>query len=273
MDLFVDGLKFPEAPRWHDGALWFSDMIGHRVCRASADGELTTVATFDEMPGGLGFLPDGTPLVAGMHSARLYAIRDEVEVYCELADAARGHLDDMTVAADGTAYAGGVGVMTSDAIPSGGAILRVTPSGEISREASDLAFPNGMAITPDGRTLLCNETFGERILAFPIRDDGSLGERTVWAETPGLHPDGLCLDAEGAAWIGCFSENRFIRVLAGGAVTQTIETPGRWATGIALGGADGHSLFVIAADTDQPRFFRGDSTGSIGIVRVDVPAA
>jgi sugar lactone lactonase YvrE len=269
----VEDVSFPEAPRWHEGALWFSDMLAKRVCRLDGDGTVATVAAFDEMPGGLGFLPDGTPIVVGMESARLYAIRDGAPtVHAELSGVAAGHLDDMAVAPDGTAYAGGVGVMAPGAPPDGGSIVRVTPGGEMTVEASGVAFPNGAAFTADGRTLLVNETFGQRVLAFDVEADGTLTNRRSWAELPGLHPDGLCLDAAGAAWVGCYSENRFVRVLRGGAITDTIPAGTRWATGVELGGDDGRTLFMMSADTDLRRFFAGDAAGRIDTVQVDVPS-
>lgn len=137
---FVGQLEFPEAPRWRAGQLWFSDMVGKRLCTADTDGTVRTVARFDEMPGGIGVLPDGTPLAVGMSSARVFIVRDgHTEVYAELGDVAVGHRDDMVVAPDGTAYMGVIGHMNADmqGPPTGGAIVRVAPDGQISREAHE----------------------------------------------------------------------------------------------------------------------------------------
>lgn len=181
----------------------------------------------------------------------------------------------MAVAIDGTAYVGAVGNMSADTegTPPGGALVRVTPSGVVSRDADNLAFPNGAVLTDANTTLLVNETFGERITAFDIGEDGRLLNRRTWAALPGLHPDGLAVDELGAAWVGCYREEKFVRVLQGGRITDVITTAGRWATGAELGGPDGHTLFLLSADTDQRRFFNGDSRGRIDTVRVDTPAA
>ncbi len=182
-------LAFPEAPRWRDDRLWFSDMLGKRVCTVTLGGTVDTIARFDEMPGGLGFLPDGTPLVVGMDSGRLYALSDDgPQIYADLRAVVSGHLDDMVVAADGTAYVGAVGDMSTSAA-SQGSIVRIATDGTVSIAADALAFPNGMLVTDD--RLLVNETFAERITAFDIGTDGALSNRRVWAELPGLHPDGL----------------------------------------------------------------------------------
>jgi sugar lactone lactonase YvrE len=272
---FVPDLAFPEALRWRDGQLWFSDMIGKRVCTADGDGSVRSVEHFDEMPGGIGFLPDGTTLVVGMTSSRLFAIKNGLpEVYADLADCNGGHLDDMTVTTDGTAYVGSVGDMTAntEGVSPGGAIIRVTPAGAAIRDAGDLAFPNGVAVSSDRTTLLVNETFAERITAFDITAGGRLTNRRTWAALPAMHPDGLTIDADGAAWVGCYSEEKFVRVLEGGEITHVISTAGRWATGVALGGPDRHTLYLATAETDQRKFFRGDSHGRLDAVHVDVPA-
>jgi sugar lactone lactonase YvrE len=270
---FIGDLSFPEAPRWRAGQLWFSDMVAKRLCASDIDGTVRTVARFDEMPGGIGFLPDGTPLVAGMSSARVFAVRNgRPEVYAELRGAAAGHCDDMVVSPDGTAYVGAIGEVTADmeGAPAGGGIVRITPTGQVIRDAADLAFPNG-AVVADGR-LLVNETFAERITAFDIAEDGRLTNRRTWAELPGTHPDGLAVDADGAVWVGCYLEGQFVRVLEGGEITRVITTGDRWATGVELGGPDGNTLFLCTADTDVRRFFAGDSHGRIDTVTVDVGA-
>lgn len=270
-----ENLSFPEAPRWRAGQLWFSDMVGKRLCSAHLGGIVRTVTRLDEMPGGIGFLPDGTPLVVGTSSARVYAVRGgHAEVYAELGDAASGHCDDMVVASDGTAYVGAVGVVTADleSAPRGGGIVRVAPSGQVTREADDLAFPNGAVLIND-ETLLVNETFAERITAFNVADDGRLTGRRTWAELPGMHPDGLAVDADGAAWVGCYLEGKFVRVLERGEVTRVIATRGRWATGVELGGPDGNTLFLCTADTDLKRFLHGESSGRIDAIHVDVRVA
>jgi sugar lactone lactonase YvrE len=269
-------LVFPEAPRWRDGRLWFSDMIGRRVCKLSPDGSVEIVARFEEMPGGIGFLPDGTPLVVGMSSVCLYTVGEQrAEAYADLRGVGGTHLDDMAVAVDGTAYVGAVGdrnANSADGAPPG-AIVRVSPDGAVSLAAQGLAFPNGTVISADGRSLIVNETFAERITVFDIDEAGALSDGRLWAALPGLHPDGLTVDDAGAAWVGCYREHKFIRVCEGGEITDTIHTGKRWATGVVLGGMDGHTLFMCTADTDHRRFFRGDSRGRIDTAHVDVPAA
>jgi len=81
-----------------------------------------------------------------------------------------------------------------------GLVALVTPEGNAGQVADDLAFPNGMAISPDGATLVVAESYANRLTAYDVGGDGGLSNRRVWAETPGDHPDGICMDAEGAVW-------------------------------------------------------------------------
>jgi sugar lactone lactonase YvrE len=168
-------------------------MIGKRVCSTDLGGTVETVAHFEEMPGGIGLLSSGTLLVVGMSSARLYAIHDgRAEACAELHQIAGGHLDDMVVASNDIAYVGAVGTMTAKAkdAPPGGGIVRVTPGGAARLLATDMAFPNGMVMTADGRTLLVNETFAERITAFDIDDVGVLSNRRTGPNCRGCIPTG-----------------------------------------------------------------------------------
>ena len=87
-------------------------------------------------------------------------------------------------------------VLTTGKAP--GKIALVTPDGEAREVANELAFPNGMVITPDNKMLVVAESFAARLTAFDIADDGSFSNRRVWAD--GVGPDGICLDADGCIW-------------------------------------------------------------------------
>jgi sugar lactone lactonase YvrE len=94
-----------------------------------------------------------------------------------------------------------------------GVIALITPDGASRKVADETAFPNGMVIAPDNKTLIVSESFTAKLLAFDIRDDGSLADRRVWAE--GIAPDGICLDVAGAVWTSTHA-NECVRVAEGG---------------------------------------------------------
>ena len=244
---FLAGLAFPEAPRWHQGALWFSDFYLQRVQCATPEGMVRTIAQLDDQPSGLGWLPDGTLLVVGMKKRQLLRVDgDRVTVAADLSTQAPAPCNDMLVDAQGRAYVGNFGFDLHLRAPFAPTVLLlVTPDGDVRVVAEDVHFPNGMALTPDGRTLIVAESYGKRLSAFDVRPDGTLANRRTWArfEERGVAPDGICLDAQGAVWMASPVSREVLRVLEGGEITHRIPT-GEQATACALGGDDAHTLYV-----------------------------
>jgi len=278
--LLVDGLVFPEAPRWHGGSLWLSDIHAHDVVRATESGEVIARHHFSDRVSGLGHLPGGDLLVVSMIDRCVLRIGGGAPVvHADLSAACGGFLNDMVVDARGNAYVGARN-------PGGGAegpldsIILATPDGEVRVVADGLQSPNGSVVTPDGSTLVVAETSQARLTAFTIGDNGSLTDRRVFAEVPGRHPDGICLDAEGAIWFGSPPTGEFVRVHQGGRVSATIPTPGRWAVACALGGGDGRTFFGVTGINSVANITRlgldrdadatSDATGEVWVTRVDV---
>jgi sugar lactone lactonase YvrE len=281
----ISGLVFGEGPRWHDGALWFSDMHDHMVIRSSVQGSTTIVAevTHDE-PSGLGWLPDGRLLVVAMETGKLLRREPDGSLaeHADLSGLARGSINDMIVAADGTAYVGDMGARLaadgSDRVP--GQSIRVAPDGSVSCAADDLASPNGHALTDDGRTLIVAESGASRLTAFDVQRDGTLSNRRTHAELapekPGVDvapPDGICLDAEGAVWVADPIGARVFRVVEGGDVTDSIPFQGVIPVACVLGGDDRRTLFVCVAAHWKRDLVTAARTGRIDAVTVDVQGA
>lgn len=276
LEPFVDGYTFLEAPRWHDGRLWVSDFFSGRVLTLGQDGTATDVVTVDGMPGGLGFLPDGTPLVISQVQRKVYRILNgTLELHADIGHIATGMANDMVVTEDGTAFVGNHGFdMSTGEEPRPAALACITADGQVSVAADDLIFPNGAVVTPDGATLLIAESFAHRITAFNLSSDGGLSGRRVWAQMDeSLTPDGICLDEEGCVWAGNPLAGRFIRVREGGEITDEIPTDGRWAVACVFGGDDRRTLYCLHAETsmeDQPK---GISQAAIGTIRLGVGGA
>jgi sugar lactone lactonase YvrE len=273
LPVFVSGLDFGEGPRWHDGRLWFSDFHQHSVSSVAADGVRHIELEIDDFPSGLGWLPDGRLLVVAMQSRRVLRVEPDgtVVIHADLSDVAADRCNDMVVAADGTAYVGNFGFELGTPMRPA-ALARVRPDGSVDVVADGLEFPNGSVITPDGTTLIVGETFARRATAFTIAADGTLHDRRVWAELGDVLPDGCTLDAEGAIWFADARGTTVVRVREGGEVTDRVEV-GQHAYACMLGGDDGRTLFVVAADTAQDGEAEGAGTGTIRTLRVDVPHA
>jgi sugar lactone lactonase YvrE len=270
----VTGRACLECPRWRGDRLWVSDLHRHEVLTVTMAGDVTVAATFDDQPAGLGFLPDGTAIVASLFDRVLLRIGDggRLSQHADLSALTIGGTNDMVVDSGGRAFVGSFGYdYFAGEEPKPANIVRVEPDGSVFIAADNVDFPNGMVITPDERSLIVAESNGHRLTCFDLDAEGHLSGRRVFAELD-TDPDGICRDSEGATWVALPRAKRFVRVLDGGEITDTIEVPGRRAVACALGGPDGRTLFGITA-----KFWKDDSGEVVGeskveITRVTVPA-
>jgi sugar lactone lactonase YvrE len=149
----------------------------------------------------------------------------------------------------------------------------VMPDGSARQVADGVAFPNGMAVTPDNSTLIVAESYGSKLTAFDIAVDGGLSNRRLWADLGGGAPDGICLDAENAVWYGDVPNKRCVRVREGGEVLQTIELD-RGCFACALGGAGRQTLFMTANEWAGPASMLGGvRNGQVLMARGPAPGA
>ena len=270
--LLLSGLGFGESPRWHQNKLWLSDMSLRQVMAVDINGKSEKIIEIPAQPSGLGWLPDGRLQVISMTDRRL--LRLDQGVLTEVADLsglASGICNDMVVDKVGRSYIGNFGLNTDLKQRRIGPaeIILVTPEGKAQVAATDLVFPNGTVITPDGRELIVAETFANRLTAFDIKPDGSLSKHRVWAELDNnMLPDGICLDAEGAIWTAIAFRPEVIRVKRGGEVTHRINLSGQ-AIACMLGGIDRRTLFILTA---EPRS-KSRTAGQLEVVKVEVPGA
>jgi len=239
----IDGLSFPEGPRWHEGALWFSDIHAHKVYRL-ADGKSAVAAEIGDRASGLGFLPDGSLLVVSMLDRKLIAVgRDgKQRIYADVSHLSRNFINDMVVDAQGRAYVGsrngGTPASKSDSL------LLAEPDGTARVLLDDMVSPNGSVITPDGKFLIIAETALGRLNRFAINADGTLGEWTIMCELAGRHIDGICLDAAGGVWCGG-GNGGLLYVGPDGTLERVVDfPPDRMVLATALGGPDGKTLFL-----------------------------
>lgn len=274
--LLVDGVDFGEGPRWHDGALWYSDFHQRAVYRVTTDGERTAVYQgLEDRPSGMGWLPDGTYLVVFMTTQRVMCDRGDGRLveYADLSPIATANCNDMIVDRHGNAYVGNFGFdLEASAAFEPADLAVVRPDGSIGVAATAMAFPNGSVITPDDSTLIVGQSFGGDYIAFTMHDDGTLTDRRQWAEIPGTAPDGCSLDAAGGIWFSDAIGSQVVRVEEGGHVTDRIATP-MSTFACMLGGEDGRTLFVLCSPGSHPDESAGKAAGAIYTRRVEHPHA
>jgi sugar lactone lactonase YvrE len=267
-------LTFPEAPRWRDGRLWFSDFYTHRVMTVDEAGRSETIVEVPQRPSGLGWTRDGKLLVVSMLDRCLMKLdKGRLSVFADLSAVAGGLCNDMVVDAAGRAYVGNFGYdRHRGEAPRSTCIARIDPDGGIVRAAEDLMFPNGSVITPDGKTFIVGETYGNRLTAFDIEDDGALVNRRLFAALDDCFPDGICLDAEGAVWVTDAKGCRVLRVFDGGRIERVVSTGAQGTFACMLGGADRRTLFLCTSSGSGPQMAE-KRDGRIDFLRVDVPGA
>jgi sugar lactone lactonase YvrE len=272
--ILLDRLMFPEGPRWHDDKLWFSDMQGLHVMTVDLAGNGEKIVKVKGSPSGLGWLPDGRLLVVSMIDRRLLRLdRIGLVEIADLRKLASFHCNDRVVDKQGRAYIGNFGFDLAAKAPLKPAeIVLVTAAGDMRVVAQDLLFPNGTVITPDDRTLIVAETWGNRLTAFDINRDGSLENRRIWAKLEEVYPDGICLDAEGGVWVAAPYPGEVVRVQEGGNITHRLNVSAR-PYACMLGGPNRCTLFVCTAESHNPDEVRLKPGGKIETVQVEVPGA
>jgi sugar lactone lactonase YvrE len=249
--VLLEGLAFPESPRWHDGRLWFSDWGADEIVAVDLEGNSEVVGPG---AGGLGWavnwLPDGRMLITGSELTRVEPDGTRVR-HADLSTISEHGWSELTVDGRGNVYVNTINFDFADfeavlaAKQALGKIALVRPDGSVVEVASEIAFPNGMVVTPDNSTLIVAESFTERLTAFDIADDGTLSNRRVWAD--GVGPDGICLDADGCVWASSDTmTNDCARIREGGEVVDAIELD-RACFATMLGGPERGTLFMVTA--------------------------
>jgi sugar lactone lactonase YvrE len=263
-----------ESPRWHDDRLWFSDWGAHEVVAVDLAGDSETIVRVPAFPFSIDWLPDGRLLIVAGSDRRLLRMERDgtLATHADLTHLCEKPWNEIVVDRRGNSYVNSIGFDFPGGEVTTGIVAVVTPDGSARQVADDVAFPNGMAVMPDGATLILAESYANCLTAFDIAADGSLTNRRVWADLDGGFPDGVCIDAENAVWYADVPNKRCVRVREGGDVLQTIPFD-RGCFACTLGGADGRTLFVTANDWRGPENMTAQRTGRVFMVDVAVPGA
>ncbi len=271
MRILVDGRGLLESPRWHDGRLYCSDWSAGEVFTVTPDGAAEVIARVDSLPLCIAWVPGGRLVIVDSPRGRLLR-REPDGTLTPHADLGRPGWNDIAADGRGNIYVNGAGFDPMAGEPfAAGSILQAKADGSVLPAADDIAFPNGMAVTPDDRTLIVADSYRHHLLAFDIATDGALTNRRVWADLGHDVPDGICIDAEGAVWYADVPHRHCVRVAEGGAVLRTVPLD-RGAFACALGGT---TLFIAAATWQGMTAAEmvAPGSGQILAVEVDVPDA
>ena len=272
MRTLVTGLMFGESPRWRDGRFWIADWVAHEIIAVDHNGNSEVVVRERSIPLCFDFLPDGRMvIVSGPRILRLESQGSRV-VHADLSSICEFGWNEIVVDGRANAYVNAAGFdLMAGASFAPGTVALVTAEGSARQVADGMAFPNGMAVTPDNSTLIVAESYGKRLTAFDIAANGDLSNRRAWADLGDGVPDGICLDAENAVWYADVPNKRCVRVREGGEILQTINLD-RGCFACMLGGSDRRTLLVVTTEWRGPAGMTdGRRTGQVLTVKAPAP--
>lgn len=276
--VLLSGLKIGESARWHDGRLWLCNWGTQEVLAVGMDGSAEVMAKVPTtIPFSIDWLPDGRLLIVCGPEGRLLRQEPDGSLVDHVELSGLGGLNEIVVDNRGFIYVNGGTDFHPDEGKAPGFVAVITTDGDVRQVASEIAFPNGMAVTPDNSTLIVSESFAGTLTAFDIEPDGGLSRRRVWAPVPG---DGIVMDADGAIWTPGWNDDGpvCIRVAEGGVVLGAVPLD-QAGFACTLGGPDGRTLFMLTADWHMrepfedniTRLLTGPETGNV--LTAQAPAA
>lgn len=270
-ETIADGLGFIEGLRWHGGRLWYSDFAARRVRSVDRAGVIRDEAWVPGQPSGLGFAPDGALMVISTHEGHLLRYQDRHHlIVADIGARYRGGLNDMLTMPDGRCYISAfpespIGEVAPPVPADGGRVplFLVEPDGSTRVVAEDLKSPNGIAYDAGTRTLLVAETMGFRIVAFDVKEDGSLGRGRTYGDIGQRSPDGIALDSKGRLWVASPFSSEFVRLGCDGVIDEVVQVPaGSWAVACAIGDSD-DELWCAIVETSIADYLQGHAKGSV----------
>jgi len=274
MRTLLEGRGLVESPRWHGDRLYFSDWSAGEIIAVRLDGSSEVVARVKSVPLCTAWLPENRLVIVSSADGRLLRLEPDGTLATH-GDLGGSGWNDVVADGRGNIYVNGAGFdpMAGEAFRPGHVFLAAA-DGSVRQVAGDIAFPNGMAVTPDNSTLIVADSYRHSLVAFEIGADGGLSDRRIWADLGDGVPDGICVDETNAVWYADVPNKRCTRVGEGGTVLQNIDLD-RGGFACALGGPDRTTLFITAARwrgmTESEMVIPG--SGRVLTTRVDVPGA
>lgn len=269
LSILAEEFVFPESARWRDNRLWFCDWGMSSIWTVGLEGsgrcicEIPTKQT-SKMPQTRGpfcidWLPDGRMIVVSGQDRKLLALEPDGRFvdHADLSSLTDNPWNDIVVDAQGSIYVNSPALESDD-----GAIALIQPDGRQRKVADGLRFPNGMAITSDGQSVIVAESMGKRLTAFTIRADGTLENRRTWAAVDG-HPDGICIDGARNIWYADVPNQECVLVAEGGNVLRTVSSP-KGCFDCALAASDQNALLILASEWRGFDYdYSGEKTGCV----------
>ncbi len=272
--ILATGLEFPEGPVCNrDGSVYVVEIRGGQLRKIGADGSTSVFARPGGGPNGAARGPDGALYVTNnggfawknsrpigpapdYDTARIERIDANGNVqrlYASCEGVRLSAINDLVFDESGNFYfTDPIHRDPQNPEPMGaptkrqGKVYYASPDGKSIRcVAAPLQHPNGIGLTPDGKTLLVAQTFAGDLLAFPIVAPGVLGEKGLFGQLPqGYYPDGFCLDEEGYVLVCGPMGGGVVVFDPQGKVVEVIPSEDKMVTNVAFGGSNWSTLYI-----------------------------
>jgi sugar lactone lactonase YvrE len=274
-----------ESPFWHpdEAALYWLDIPGKALHRWVPATARHTQWPLPSEPGSCAPLPGGDLLLACRDGLCRFSpgSGERRPLAAPPYDPARERFNDGKADPQGRYW---VGTIYEPRTPPNAALYRWA-GGRLERMVGDITVSNGLAFSPDGRTMYRSDTTAHRVYALDFDgSDGSLSRQRVFAEFPvkqpdqalsgyGGRPDGAAVDAEGAYWCAMFEGQRLLRIAPDGRLLLDLPLPVRCPTMPCFGDADLRTLYLTTARHNRPaeELAAQPLAGAVLRCRVDVP--
>jgi gluconolactonase len=259
----VKAVKVVEVPGYsegvvvgRDGAIYISDVYNGTIYRVARDGSAVTVWAKTGAPNGHKILPDGTHLVCDGSRRAVLRLDSAGKIMGEASSECDGKPlrapNDLTLDPRGGFYFTDPGGSSPENPV--GTVHYVDARGKTHLAAEGLAFPNGIALRPDGKTLLVGESHHNRVLAYEVVAPGKLGKMTVFANLPtkgegqiASEPDGMCLDEEGNLYVAHYGMRQVQVLSPAGRIIRRYPGGNLTTSNVAFGGPRTDQLYVTGA--------------------------
>jgi sugar lactone lactonase YvrE len=229
------------------------------IGRVTPDGhaEVWVALPGESVGNGIRFDRQGAMYVAdyvGHNVLRIDPKSREISVFCHNDE--MNQPNDLAITAEGVLYASDPNWKAET-----GQVWRIDRQGVATRVAADMGTTNGIEVSPDGRTLYVGESRQRKIWAFPIAEDGSLGDRRLFHEFADHGMDGMRCDVDGNLYVTRQGKGTVAELSPDGAVLREIDVLGAHPSNICFGGPDGRTAYVTEVDHRRLVQFRVDRPG------------
>ena len=264
--MLATGLVMPEGPCiGPDGQLYVADAGAGTICRISETGEVSEFVSTAGRPNGLAFGPDGDLFVADSGRREILRVTPsgELSVFASEYDGQEfTGPNDLAFGPSGNLFFTDPG-RKPPPDPSISPVYRATPDGEVFPFAVDLAYPNGVAFSPDGKELFVSEMRANRLLGFEITQLEEMSDyRMVRRFHEPAHPDGLAVDAEGRI-LGALRGIGGLSIASpDGKLEELYHVEGWQPSNLAFGGPERRTVFVTDVANASIVTFEHDSPGA-----------